>query len=212
MSKWARDHRTCHATEGSSRQSTIRILQSAVLSDTKFILLQVSHICYTSLVVLLTLVIITSARSARADKGKFPTLQICTFYVRKPEYRDLDERKFPLFIVLVTILETLCSNAQNHLLVAYVLEGNVRFLLIKEGGYLSTYYDSATFAEGIQRWPHFSWYSLQRIACNFFIEAGLVFHPGRDELKRENKGPVATFCSIVKGVFYCIFWPLLNFF
>ena len=173
------------------------------MSYTQFILLQVSHVFYTSLIVLLTLANITSVRSAKSIvvKKEVSTIQICTFYVRKPQYIDLDEKKFPVFILLVSILETLCFAPSMHLLLCYVLQGNVRFLLAKEDNYLTKFYDPVTFAEGIQRWPNFSWYSLQRIACNFFIEAGLVYHKGDGPrvLARENKLPMTEFCSLLRG-------------
>ena len=138
------------------------------------------------------------------------TTSICCFYLRKLEYKDCDESKFPEFICLVNILETMCFNSVNHYVVAFVSGNNVRFLLVKESGYLAKYYDKVDFEIGLARWPNFSFYSLQEIERNFYLEAGLVFDPTAS-MSRDDKKPMQIYCEIVRsGNFFFIFDQIIN--
>lgn len=120
------------------------------------------------------------------------------YYRRKAEFNLLDPAKYPEIINLVSLLETMCFNPTLHIVVAYVLGVSVRFLLVKDQKYLATHYDLISIEEGISYWPNFSWYKLERILVNFFVEAGLVYDPLSGQ-QRGNKSPMERFFAIAKG-------------
>jgi len=134
----------------------------------------------------------------RYSKKKLVGLQIGTFYVRKPDYADLDAATHPEFICLMNILETKCSNPIIHLNLAYVVSNNVRFLLVKDGGYLNKYYYQVSTEEALLRWPNLSFYSLQQIELNFFVEAGLVLNTS-SPMNKTSQEPLKTYLNVIRG-------------
>jgi len=125
-------------------------------------------------------------------------LQIGTFYAKKPDYAHLDAATHPDFLCLMNILETKCSNPINHLNLAYVTNNNVRFLLIKESSLLSKYYNQVSTEEALSRWPNLSFYALQKIELNFFVEAGLVLNE-KSPMHVTSQEPLKTYLQVIKG-------------
>lgn len=109
--------------------------------------------------------------------GKLISYQICTFYALKPEYADLDPTKYPNFLCLMNILETLCSNPVIYFGCGYVSENNVRYLIARDNGFLNRFYEKKSTEEAKDRWPNFSYFGMLRIEQQFYAQAGLVHNP-----------------------------------
>ena len=109
--------------------------------------------------------------------GELISYQICTFFALKPECADMDPTKYPDFLCLMSILETLCSNPVLHFGCGYVCENNVRYLLARDNSFLNKYYEKKSTEDALLRWPKFSFYGMQRIEQEFYAQAGLVHNP-----------------------------------
>jgi hypothetical protein len=119
----------------------------------------------------------------------------------KEEWLHMDHDKYPKFMMLTNIFETMCNKPTAHYLFAHVVEENVRFLLLKENGIITKHYEKVPFSETLEHWPHFSWSSLKEIELDFLCSAGLVYVKGSTlPSQQDAQEPVRKFLRVLKGI------------